>query len=76
MNIVINKTIGIGDAGLPFNVTIDVEYEQKLNEITVTDWMERESPYDNPPELWFERMKEVIEDFFYDQDKDLNVTFI
>lgn len=55
MNIVINKTIGIGDAGLPFNVTIDVEYEQKLNEITVTDWME---------------------DFFYDQDKDLNVTFI
>lgn len=67
MEIVINKEIGIGDAGLPFDVTIDVTFEQVGKVIIVSDWLERESPYDNPSELWFERMKEVIQDYFFDQ---------
>lgn len=64
MNITINKTIGIGDAGLPFGVTIDVEYEQHGNTVLVIDWMERESPYDNPPELWYAQMREIIDEHF------------
>lgn len=71
MQTTINKIIGIGEAGLPFDVSIDVEYEiQEGTLIIVTDWMENESPYDNPPEKWYERMKEIICDFFYDQNKD------
>jgi hypothetical protein len=75
MTATIKKTIGIGDAGLPFDVSINVDYAQEGNEITVTHWMEDESPYDNPPDLWYKRMEEVIEDYFFDQDKNLNVIF-
>jgi hypothetical protein len=75
MNVTINKEIGIGDAGLPFDVSIEVEYEQQDNQITVTDWMEDKSPYDNPPEKWYDRMKELIADFFYDQNESYTVVF-
>jgi hypothetical protein len=76
MNVKIDKTIGIGDAGLPFNVSIDVDYEQNGNNITITYCMEEESPYDNSPEKWYERIKEIIEDYFYDQDKNNKVIFL
>ena len=76
MNVVIQKTIGIGDAGWPFDVSIDVEYEQQGTEILVEYWMEDESPYDNPPENWFHRMKEIIEDYFYEQNPHFNVHFV
>ncbi len=75
MNIIIDKTIGIGDAGLPFDVSIDVDYEKEGNLIKVTDWMEDGSPYDNPPELWYERMKEIISEYFYEQNEEYNVIF-
>ena len=75
MTATINKTIGIGDAGWPFDVSIEVEYEKQYNLIIVTDWMEDKSPYDNPPELWFERMKEIIADFFYEQNENYQVHF-
>jgi hypothetical protein len=75
MKVTINKTIGIGDAGLPFDVSIEVDYEQNGNSIIVTDWMEDNSPYDNPPEKWYERMKEVISEYFYDQNESYNVRF-
>jgi hypothetical protein len=64
MNTTIKKTFGIGDAGLPFTVSIDVEYEQQGNKVFVTDWTEDRSPYDNPPELWYEQMKEIIDEHF------------
>lgn len=76
MNVKIDKTIGIGDAGLPFDVSIDIEYEQDGSNITVTYWWEEESPYDNPPESWYERMKEIIDDFFYEQDENNKVVFL
>lgn len=75
MNIQIHRTISVGDAGTPYNIEIDIHYNQDGNEITVTDWMEDGSPYDNPPELWYKQVKESIEDYFYEQDKELNVTF-
>jgi hypothetical protein len=75
MTTTINKTIGIGDAGLPFNLSIDVEFEQQGNLIIVTDWMEDASPYDNPPDKWWDRMKEIIADFFYDQNEHYQVQF-
>lgn len=71
----INKTIGIGDAGLPFDVTINVDYEQDGNKITVTYWEEDKSPYDNPPDSWYSRIEEVIEDYFFDQDNQYYVIF-
>lgn len=76
MTATINKTIGIGDAGLPFDVSIEVEYEQKDNLIVVNYWMEDESPYDNPPESWYARMKELIDDYFYELNRDFKVEFI
>lgn len=75
MNIKIHRTIKVGDAGTPYHIEIDLDYNQDGNEITVIDWMEDGSPYDNPPELWYAQVKESIEDYFYDVDKDLNVTF-
>lgn len=75
MNVTINKTISIGDAGLPFNVSIDVDYVKNGNDIIVTDWMEDASPYDNPPEKWYKRMEELISDFFYEQDPNSEVLF-
>jgi hypothetical protein len=75
MTTTINKTIGIGDAGLPFNVSIDVEYEQQGNLIMVTDWQEDASPYDNPPDKWWDRIKEIIAEFFYEQDDNNEVVF-
>lgn len=75
MDTIIHKTIGIGDAGWPFDVSINVEYERQGWLIIITDWMEDESPYDNPPELWWDRMKEIISDFFYEQDKRYEVIF-
>jgi hypothetical protein len=75
-SVIINKTIGIGDAGLPFDVSIDIDYERQSNVIVVNDWMEDTSPYDNPPESWYLRMREVISEFFYDQDESItNVVF-
>ena len=75
MNATITKTIGIGDAGWPFDVSIDVEYEQQGLAISVTYWMEDTSPYDNPPNSWFERMKELIDDYFYELNENFQVTF-
>lgn len=75
METTIHKTIGIGDAGLPFDVSIEVEYEQQGSLIIVTDWMEDKSPYDNPPQLWYERMEDVISDFFYDDNQVTQVMF-
>jgi hypothetical protein len=71
----INKTIGIGDAGLPLDVSIDVTYEKQSNLITVIYWMEEQSPYDNPPELWFARMKEIISEYFFEQSEDNQVVY-
>jgi hypothetical protein len=75
MNAIIQKTIGIGDAGLPFDVTINVEYEEQHNVFFVTDWMEDECPYDNPSEKWYARMQDIILDFFYDRNQNFKVVF-
>lgn len=75
METTIKKTIGIGDAGLPFDVSIDVQYEKHDNIITVTDWLEDASPYDNPTDKWYRRMEDIISDFFYEQDKTDQVLF-
>lgn len=75
METIIHKTLGIGDAGLPFDVSINVEYEKQGSLIIVTDWMEDKSPYDNPPQLWYERMEEIISDFLYEQDNVSQVMF-
>lgn len=75
MNITINKTIKVGDAGTPYSVSINIDYEQDGNEITITDNIAEGGPYDNPPDLWYKQIEEAIEDYFYEQDKDLNVSF-
>ena len=75
MNVVLNKTIGLGDSGLPFSLIIDVEYERKGNHITVFSCLERQTPYDNPPESWYRRMEEIVSEYFYEQDEELNVSF-
>lgn len=75
MNVNIQATISIGDAGFPFDTNINVDYEQHGNNITVIDWMEDGSPYDNPPQLWYEQVKEKIADFFYDQSTNYEVKF-
>lgn len=75
MQVTINKTIGIGDAGTAFNLSLNVEYEQDGNVITVIDSNENETPYDNPPEKWYKRMEQIIEDHFFEQDKDSKVIF-
>lgn len=76
MNTTITKEIGIGDAGLPFDVSIEVEYEEKEPHIIiVTDWMENSSPYDNPPESWYYRMMDIIMDYFYEQNNENTVVF-
>jgi hypothetical protein len=73
MEVTINTKISVGDAGTPFPISIEVSYEKEGNVITVIDWMENESPYDNPPELWFAQVKEAIDDFFFDQDNSSTV---
>jgi hypothetical protein len=75
MNATINKTVRVGDAGTPFDVTIEVEYEKQYNLIIVTDWCEDNTPYDNPPDSWWEKMKELISEYFYDQNEHFQVEF-
>lgn len=74
-NITINATINVGDAGTPWPVSIDVDYDQVGNVISVVDWLEDSSPYDNPPELWYAQVRDKISDYFYDLNKDYEVVF-
>ena len=60
---------------MPFDVSIETEYDIKDNIVIVTYWMEDENPYDNPSEKWFYRMKEIIEDYFYEENKDYKVIY-
>lgn len=68
-------TLNIGDAGIPFDTKIDVDYEQIGNDIVVTYWMEDKSPYDNPPPLWYKMIEEKIDEYFYELCSDYKVTF-
>jgi hypothetical protein len=75
MEIIVSKTIGIGDAGFPFHLVVDVVYEIENSVIIITECIERESPYDNPPESWYTRIREIVDDFFYDTHPNCNIIF-
>jgi hypothetical protein len=75
MNTVIQATINVGDAGDPFDISIVVDYEKYNDSILVIDWMEDDSPYDNPPNLWYTQVMEAVEDYFYSLSPNLKVVF-
>lgn len=75
MNATFNATINIGDAGVPFHVSIDVEYQKFNDSILIIDWMEDDCPYDNPAQLWFDQIMDAIDDFFFEHESELPVVF-
>jgi hypothetical protein len=63
---IIRKSINLGDADVPFDLTIDVDYERQGSKVLITYCIERECPYDNPPESWYRRIEQIVEDYFYE----------
>jgi hypothetical protein len=74
-HITIKKEIGIGDAGLPFNLSLNIYFEIQDGIVLIHECIEDSSPYDNPPEIWYERMKEISDDFFYELNPNLKVVY-
>lgn len=74
-SITIEKTFSIGDSGMPFHCSIDVEYTETDRDIIVHYCMEDESPWDNPPELWYKMIEEAVSEYFYELNPNKEITF-
>lgn len=61
----ISTTIHTGDAGWPHDVEISVDYVEEGGVIFVHASEESGDTPDNPSEVWWETIKERIEDHFY-----------